>query len=532
MFEKNESTGLFPSKESEVIQRSKVAGLGVVIDRRDFLQFIGALTFSALVGPTACVSEDIEDIQSQLTQNFNPLRYPTLEPEQAIDYPSDPIDPEKAKQVIDLFLKESLFVSEEGGSVQAFEIPFDLMVEIQEKENETINLVNPTDFSAPGAAEDLKTKINMALDPEIVRLVDTPIHHTFSISYVFLIAGKHELTTDVDENYINFQLQGENMSILVDKSLNHGLITVVTEALAKNYPNDIMASQQLNTQHHSVSSTVSSTNDGGVPTINSEDIVVDGNHFDKRIDTIESLQQFIRDYSDAPEISAYMISNFVEKEIFDPITDVASFKSFVEIFPSDPIIITSALRLVPPEFLQQIDDIQDFIDVIEVLPKDSAVFEILFQKIEKITFKSSDRVEALVEIIRLMPRDAKIFCQFLGKIIGFALKDHGSKDQFRHPINTLSSGWGDCDDYVVLHYFWAYLQNYNPYIADLDAKESGKLGHVFTWFENEENRIVVLDASGPYEGSYRLLSEGQTIEDYCAQRHQKMVLTDAYIQIS
>jgi hypothetical protein len=268
-----------------------------------------------------------------------------------------------------------------------------------------------------------------------------------------------------------------------------------------------------------------------VPTINSEEIVIDGNNFDKRIDNIESLQQFISDYSDAPEISAYIISNFVEKEIFNPITDVASFKSFVEIFPRDPIIIISALRLRSIKFLLQIGDIQDFIDVIEVLPKDSAVFETLFQKIEKITFKSSDSVEDLIEIIRLMPRDAKIFCQFLNKVIEYALNDNGSKDEFRNPINTLSSGWSDCDDYVVLHYFWAYLQNYNPYVADFVAKKSGERGHVLTWFEDEENRIVVLDASDPYEGSYRLLDEGQTIEDYCAQRHQKMVLIDAYIQV-
>jgi hypothetical protein len=117
-------------------------------------------------------------------------------------------------------------------------------------------------------------------------------------------------------------------------------------------------------------------------------------------------------------------------------------------------------------------------------------------------------MEQLIDIFRHMPKDPGALSGFLNFTIHYALNDRRPWDEFRHPLRTIRSGWGDCDDYVAINYLWAYLNNYEPYMVEIKNGRPYEV-HVFVWYKNEKGRVVVLNNSG-----FSIMGEGETVEDY------------------
>lgn len=116
-------------------------------------------------------------------------------------------------------------------------------------------------------------------------------------------------------------------------------------------------------------------------------------------------------------------------------------------------------------------------------------------------FKDLRGTNQLLKIYKLIGRDPELY----GLFTRFAVQydwDPGSEaiHQYRHPVYTLRTGRGDCDDYSMGHYFWAYMQGYKPYLVYIriegeNAKSSRRVsgGHVFVWYYDENGDRIVMD---------------------------------------
>jgi hypothetical protein len=127
----------------------------------------------------------------------------------------------------------------------------------------------------------------------------------------------------------------------------------------------------------------------------------------------------------------------------------------------------------------------------------------------KIDFSRVMNLEQIIEFIRKLPKDPVLFSNVLGKIVEYQ-KDAtvAGPDYYKHPFDTFKSGFADCDDYVVINFFWAYLHNYAPNVVRVYSDDSA---HVLMFYVNERNRVVVMDNTGT-----AILDTGKTIEDYLA----------------
>lgn len=113
----------------------------------------------------------------------------------------------------------------------------------------------------------------------------------------------------------------------------------------------------------------------------------------------------------------------------------------------------------------------------------------------------------LREIFQLIS-DPQIMAGFMRFAIGYSKNDNGSDDEYRSPIDTLRSGWGDCDDYCVISYFWAYLHGFYPNLVGIHNTDE-KMRHVFMTFVNNKKETVIMDNSGCI-----ILPPGEPVESY------------------
>ena len=144
---------------------------------------------------------------------------------------------------------------------------------------------------------------------------------------------------------------------------------------------------------------------------------------------------------------------------------------------------------------------------------DSHRFKDLFPEVNFIKGDFSNvNMDQLLEIFRLLPRDPHVFAGFMRFTIGYSKSDQSMDDEFRHPINTLRSGWGDCDDYTEISYFWAYLNRYKPYLVGI---KNGDDRHVFIWYQDEHGLVNIINNS-----SCVIMQKGQTLNDYLAQDYR------------
>jgi hypothetical protein len=68
----------------------------------------------------------------------------------------------------------------------------------------------------------------------------------------------------------------------------------------------------------------------------------------------------------------------------------------------------------------------------------------------------------LATIFAMMGRDPEMYLAFMRAAVSYQMWDLAPEETFRHPLDSIRSGWVDCDDWAVLHYFWAYMHSLDP----------------------------------------------------------------------
>ena len=124
----------------------------------------------------------------------------------------------------------------------------------------------------------------------------------------------------------------------------------------------------------------------------------------------------------------------------------------------------------------------------------------------------------LIEIFRLLPRNRDVYRSFINAVLGYHTRDKTQEDEYRHPIDTLRSGWADCDDYVVIHALWAHLHKYKPNLVQLE--KSGSPYHVLVWYADENGGVVIMD-----NGNVRALDPDETLESHLKKNYPDMKVT-------
>jgi hypothetical protein len=171
--------------------------------------------------------------------------------------------------------------------------------------------------------------------------------------------------------------------------------------------------------------------------------------------------------------------------------------------------------------LSKIDDAKSFLEFLqncqctelikEILATENPFYDISAD--QRSFFKDIDSIETIREILELIPKkNLALWRRFLNLAVRYQKKDRTQEDEYRHPQDTLQSGWADCDDYAVINAFWSYLHGYEPSYIEINLPpdaEGNKRAHGFVWFSNEEARIVVLD-----NDNCTILEKGKTVTDY------------------
>jgi hypothetical protein len=136
----------------------------------------------------------------------------------------------------------------------------------------------------------------------------------------------------------------------------------------------------------------------------------------------------------------------------------------------------------------------------------------------------------IYKIYALLGKDPELYTSFMKTIVTYRGWDMDEQDTFRHPIETMRSGWTDCDDWAVEHYLWAHLHHYSPnlVIAVKDESTGQKTGneikvnaHTFVTYNDPGiSKTVVLDNQ-----SWSTLEPGQTVESYVQANYPNEGLT-------
>lgn len=134
------------------------------------------------------------------------------------------------------------------------------------------------------------------------------------------------------------------------------------------------------------------------------------------------------------------------------------------------------------------------------------------------------------KIYALLGKDPELYTAFMKSVVTYRGWDMNPEDTFRHPISTLRSGWTDCDDWAVEHYFWAHLHDLSPNLVialkpEDTAAQQGTVktvnAHSFvTYHSPESGKTVVLDNQHWTE-----LEAGETLEGYLEENFPDEDLT-------
>jgi hypothetical protein len=119
-----------------------------------------------------------------------------------------------------------------------------------------------------------------------------------------------------------------------------------------------------------------------------------------------------------------------------------------------------------------------------------------------------ENIDQLIEIFRLMPADPEEYGALIRRALRYQINDKSIEDEYRDPITTLRSGWADCDDFAVLHYFWGHLHNHNPNMTAIKNTRT-QAAHVFVWYRDQENRLIIMD-----NGNCVVFDKDTTVESY------------------
>ena len=139
-------------------------------------------------------------------------------------------------------------------------------------------------------------------------------------------------------------------------------------------------------------------------------------------------------------------------------------------------------------------------------------------------------MEDIFDIHALLGRDPELYSAFMKSILTYRGWDMKPEDTFRHPIHTMRSGWTDCDDWAVEHYYWAHLHNCSPNLVIAVRPEASAVAdggiktvkaHTFVNYSDPKiQRSIVLDNS-----RWQALAPGQTVEAYVEEAFPEEELT-------
>jgi hypothetical protein len=191
--------------------------------------------------------------------------------------------------------------------------------------------------------------------------------------------------------------------------------------------------------------------------------------------------------------------------------DTKNGYTYIPAKDSPPIEISSAESFL--KFLSTCKSKQIFNEFTSMQNCNSNLCEI----IKRGDFKDMKGIEQLIDIFRNMPKEPSALAAFFKFSVNYAQNDKTLDDEYRHPVAMVSSGWGDCDDYVMINYLWAHLHNYVPQLVYISKTEKNPTkeepGHVLVWYADEEGRITVRDNE-----QYKVMAKGKTINDYLARQ--------------
>lgn len=108
----------------------------------------------------------------------------------------------------------------------------------------------------------------------------------------------------------------------------------------------------------------------------------------------------------------------------------------------------------------------------------------------------------LFQIYALLGKDPELYSAFMDTVITYRGWDLSDQDTFRHPIDSLRSGWADCDDWAVEHYFWTHLHR------------------------SSANLVIAVRPvnTGKIEGNYDVLNAHTVIKDWQVVPSQTTIL--------
>lgn len=116
-----------------------------------------------------------------------------------------------------------------------------------------------------------------------------------------------------------------------------------------------------------------------------------------------------------------------------------------------------------------------------------------YDKLQRGDLKDLKDIGQLIDIFKNMPGTPYAISGFMKFACKYGANDKVNADEYRHPVETLKSGWGDCDDYVATNFLWAHLHGFEPRLVYITGGKNGDANHVFIWYPNKNGEIVVHD---------------------------------------
>jgi len=108
-------------------------------------------------------------------------------------------------------------------------------------------------------------------------------------------------------------------------------------------------------------------------------------------------------------------------------------------------------------------------------------------KSTKLNLSDIQTTDQLAQIYYYFTDKPESLKDFILSVIEFEYNDKTTKDEYRSPIDSLKSGWGDCDDFVVLAGLWGKMNGYKTQYIKIPQ-------HVFTFIETQEGKKYIFDS--------------------------------------
>ncbi|HPU95041.1 MAG TPA: hypothetical protein PK398_02590 [Candidatus Gracilibacteria bacterium] len=108
-------------------------------------------------------------------------------------------------------------------------------------------------------------------------------------------------------------------------------------------------------------------------------------------------------------------------------------------------------------------------------------------KSTKIDLRDIQTTDQLAQIYYYFTDKPESLKDFIVSAMEFEYNDKTKGDEYRAPIDSLKSGWGDCDDFVILTGLWGKMNGHKVQYIKIPK-------HVFTFIETEDNKKYIFDS--------------------------------------